>query len=519
MPVLSTFGSIILGSHYLGLPLKVVSPILLILLLIPHRSRADRPGHNRFFEISFRYLIYIYPVFVFAIQLARLKSGSQGVDFAIFSQSVHNVSHRKGLETSLIDWNFRHFLTHHFSPYLFVVGAINRIFDSAEVVLLALHSITIAAILRYLFLITHHITRDRALAYAVCCLAMVLPAPRIGLLWEVRDEIFGLPFLLGAYSAFLRGHHRTALFHLLATFLFKETMLIASAVFCVMAIIKLSAETSALSRRLILLYIMTAIISVGAFLTYTKLLPGWIFTPTFSPHSRISSRDQFFAWPALTDKLYWGGILIAPHLPLLGIGLYQAKRASSKIAYLRRLAIMLIPATPFIGMIVVSNFSASYNPYNYYSIVPSILLLTGIIASLGARDLSGKERVIIGSCLIAICIGPRGRFPRELKRAITLPSPVTSLHSVIPPEATVVTGDYDTTFFVRNAKVTRLFHANRNRLPFDFIVQRKTGPGPSATVPLTRYLIDHSRPCFEDDHWFVRCSKSSLSGTRGERIS
>lgn len=509
-PPYAVYASLMLLSFYLGLPLKIGALALLALLLVSLRWPVSSQRVHQFGESLLQILVFIYPLFVLSIQLVRLKMGGQGVDFAIFSQSVHSVSIGRQLETSLIDWKPHNFLTHHFSPYLFVAGYINAFFDSAEIVLLVLHSCAIALLLRQIFLLIIDHQRDSSLGYLACCLAILLPAPRIGLLWEVRDEVYALPFLLLAYRSISRDNHRSAIAALIFTFFFKETLFIVAAFFSVMAIIRLFSESPLSCRRYAWHYALVTCAGFGAFIAYSRLLPGWLFWPTFCAQCRISTWEQLWSWDLLKDKLYWLSTLLAPHIFLILIPLFELFKTEGQTGrkLLRSfvtLGASLAPASAFIGMIAISNFPASFNPYNYYSIAPSLLLLTASLRSVLSLPMPKQRLLLLLSCLVAVAIGPRGRFTREWNTALRSSSPIESLVEFIRPEDTIIAGDYDVTFFTRQKRVIRLFHANRNRLPFDLIVQRKTGPAPSISIPLSRYLLDRSRVCFEDDNWVVRC--------------
>jgi Predicted membrane protein (DUF2079) len=275
----------LLVAYYLGLPLKLIVSIFFVTIgIVLYRKPSDSTAGNTSVR-SLLCLLSLYPIVVFLVQVSRWHNGTQGVDFAIFSQVVHNFSSKNELQTSLIDGQWHHFLTHHFSPYLYAVGFIDKVFNNPELLLLALHSITITSIVSTIFLIAFNLSKDIRVAALLATLSILLPAPRIGLLWEVRDEIFALPFLLAAFLFFLRGEHIRAVVCLVATMFFKETLLVASTSFCIMALAISYLNDSPNQLRTRLLYGGCFLFGCAGFLLYTKVLPGWLFWPTFNPLS------------------------------------------------------------------------------------------------------------------------------------------------------------------------------------------------------------------------------------------
>ena len=141
----------LLVAYYLGLPLKLVVSIFFVTIgIVLYRKPSDSTAENTSVR-SLLCLLSLYPIVVFLVQVSRWHNGTQGIDFAIFSQVVHNFSSKNELQTSLIDGQWHHFLTHHFSPYLYAVGFIDKVFNNPELLLLALHSITITSIVSMIF--------------------------------------------------------------------------------------------------------------------------------------------------------------------------------------------------------------------------------------------------------------------------------------------------------------------------------------------------------------------------------
>lgn len=501
----------LLVAYYLGLPLKLIVGISFVTVgIVLYRKPSDSTARSTSVR-SLLCLLSLYPIVVFLVQVSRWHNGTQGVDFAIFSQVVHNFSSKNELQTSLIDGQWHHFLTHHFSPYLYAVGFIDKVFNNPELLLLALHSLTITSIVSMIFLIAFNLSKDIRVAALLATLSILLPAPRIGLLWEVRDEIFALPFLLAAFLFFLRGEHMRAVVCLVATMFFKETLLVASTSFCIMALAISYLNDAPNQRRTRLLYGGCFLFGCAGFLLYTKVLPGWLFWPTFNPLSRVSTISQLLDPNLLRAKIWWLTTIIAPITPLLLIAFVKARSSTVRDyrEYLVRPLLFLLPAAPFVAMILLSNSDGMSNPYNYYSILPALLITVGVFTSLRTVSTELKLVALLFCCLIASFIGPRIRIPKEIKTALMQESPVQRLRQIIPPTAVVLTGDWDAALFIRQRQVMRLYHANKNIMKFDFIVLRKTSPSNSSVIRLSKYLLAWSEPCYEDEVWLVRCAFNS----------
>jgi uncharacterized membrane protein len=505
----------LLLGFYLGLPLKWIVGISLLLVcacassisrshsvLQSESSAADRRSTQ-----VLLLLLATYPVLVFLVQCARQANGNQGLDFAIFSQVVEQVRVQGSMRSSLLDGQWHNFLSHHFSPYLFAVGLLSRILGSAQYTLLFLHSLALAAILWLAFTIARAVNLDRGSAVLLACCVIISPAARVSLLWEVRDEIFALPLLLAALLSWLRKRDRLAVGFLVCSWCFKETMLIASSSFCLMALATYWRDGDKRRKPGRDLYLLCLGMGTLGFILYSKVLAGWMFIPTFSAAARVSNVPQLFDLDLLRQKFWWFATILIPCLPLLTIGVVSALRTQGGFTrYCLCLGCFLLPAAPFVAIILVSNFSGMFHPLNYYSVVPALLLLLGIFLSLPAVEGSATRTALALTCMLAGAIGPPSDIPNELQQAIVQESPVTPLRALIAPSAIVLAGDWDASFFVQQERVMRLYHANRNIMKFDFIVQRKFPPHESRSIKLSAYLRGWSTPCYEDQFWLVRCA-------------
>lgn len=506
----------LLFAYYLGLPIRFLSGICLLIFAVLCYLKRERSERTVNFWLTLSPILFS-PIFVFLVQLARLKNGAQGIDFAIFSQVVHSFSERGELATSLVDYKWHHFLTHHFSPYLYLLGHINKLANSAELVLLSFHAITVFFIGLLIYLIARELELARESAALVLILCILLPGPRTALLFEVRDEIYALPYLLAAYLSWLRAKDSKVILFLALAMLFKETMFIVAAGFSLMAILHAYFyEGRERYKNIILPYALFFAFNSACFLLYSKILPGLLFQPTFNGFMRIANFKELTDIGILFEKACWLLKSFAPFFPLLALGFYSLyKSRLSSLKFIFYLILLLFPAAVFIAAILLSNTAFMYQPYNYYSVLPVMLSLVALLIALQKNKIELRTGTLVICCLIACLIGPRTLLKKELRQAIKQESPILPLRKIIPETAVVLTGDFDATFFIRQNRTMRLFHANKNIVKFDYIVQRKTEPSYSIAAPLSLYLRSWSEVCYEDKTWLVRCAYPSARPKKG----
>lgn len=334
----------LLLSFYTGLPLKIAAALAIPLLrwstLISKKITIT--------------LIAFFPIYILLIQISRFYSGVQGIDFAIFAQSLHNFSHLGRLETSLIDYRPHNFLTHHLSPYLYLIGAINQLVDNAPVLLIVLHSISTSISLFLIYKLFSFFHKDKWIVLLLISLSILLPSSRLGLTWEVRDEIFAFPIIIYAYLSYFKKLHIACALSLVSLSLFKENLMLFSIFFSVMALFQCNTRKP---------YILVIAFSLITFILYTRVLPNFLFLSTFDFTTRIGRINDIFTY----EKLKWLFIYLTPFAPFL-------------ILKPRRLISSFIPLIPLVGAIIISNFAPMANPYNYYSFLPSQLLLLTLVS-------------------------------------------------------------------------------------------------------------------------------------------
>ncbi len=503
---------ILLLAYYLDFKFQILVPILLLtglaLFLMNKFDLLQTISIKRNLQLV-KYALISFPIYVLIVQLARIKVGTQGVDFAIFSQVVFNFSEGLGLTTSLIDYGWQHFLTHHFSPYLYLFGFINKFVHSPAIILIIFHVIAVSASL----ILAYQIIRSKhsfLISYLALTLIILLPAVRISLLWEVRDEIYALPFLLGAYLAYTKDKAALSITLLALSCLFKETLFLVSAGFALSVIAK-NYFLPVRDQREVRPWIIFGCCAFLGFLLYSVILPYRLFWPTFNVSARLASISDFLSLELAFLKFKW---LVVTFVPLVPIVFYLFYKKEIR-AQILNLAVEALPIAPLILAILVTNFQPMLNPFNYYSVLPVFYLTVILFNNLSSGQHRKLSRMLTIAILLACFAGHQTDGTQDLRLALSNSSPFTQIAKVIPPSASVITDEYETNFFTQNQKVTRIFHANQNHLKFDYLVRRKDAPTSANLVELNKYYRSWSEVCFENETWVVRCAYPSQKALAG----
>ncbi len=444
--------------------------------------------------------IWMYPFYLGFIQWSRWQSGLQGVDFAMLAQILKQTADTNQTLSSLIDFRWQNFQTHHFSPYLYVLGYLNKIFEEPEILLILTHVVavtaSILAVARLLKLLGHSRQTIR-LGVSLCIL---MPACRLALLWETHDEILALPFLLWAYLAFYR--QQWARFYILLTIglLFKETIWLSAACFAVLVLL----QPVLFNRRNSIANILSAggyfCFSLLGFLAYTKFLPGYLFWPTFDGFSRIASFQQFFDPGLLWRKI---GFLLSVFIPVIFLLLAILPKQADRFRNFGRCFLLALPAAPFLGSIVLSKFVNMFTNSAYYIVVPALLCLQAAFLAAGLFKLKDADLrpIVLIALLVAACCGNRNQVFKEFKANADRAAEIPAIQKLISPDSVVIAGDLDAALFIRHKRIIRMFHANRSLPHFDYIVQSLP-----QNEPLSGYLRGWSKVCYAGERWQVRCA-------------
>ena len=338
-----------------------------------------------------------YVLIVAVVQFSFYLSGGQGVDFGIFSQLIDQVASKNRFWSSLIATEWHNFLTHHFSPYLIPLGIIAKIGIPAPYLLISVHVFAVGALAQGLYTLFFHFSRtvDPTVAFSsaaglphlLTLTTLLLPAARIGLMWETHDEVLALPFLVWSINAHFADYHRRKLMLLLPTLFFKETLALNIAALSVWYTIDTKEDR--------ILPMMLGIISLVFFVLYTSILPGWLWTSTFKATERIGSIAHLTSWPIVIEKTLWAAKSFLPAVPFL----FLHSRSS-----LRTAAFIALCASPNILAILVSKVPNMHQPFNYYSITPCVIIYIACAAPII------NARLIIITTLRFACFLLPGRW-------------------------------------------------------------------------------------------------------------
>lgn len=465
---------------YYGGQLKVAPLVALFAYPLFKKSISER------FAAQLSVVICFFPAFIGLLQVAYWRDGFEGVDFGIFSQLIYQVAENNRFVTSLIGTEWHNFFTHHFSPYLLVLGVISKVGVPGEVLLIGCHVAAVTALVAGVFNLYRTKSEDSLAASLLTLTALFLPAVRIGLSWETHDEVLALPLLIWSLYAHFENRNIFKLLILLPALLFKETLALNVTMLCTIFAFQ---ETDRGSR---LRCIFLALVALLEFVLYTKILPHWLWYPTFDGTSRLSSLDQLMTGSIIRAKLSWLLVSTIPAVPLLFLHSRQTLRQS---------LLILAAVGSNYAAILLTNLPNMYEPYNYYSITP--VMMTFLAFSIPVAGDRRLFRSLLASLVITSLVGHRIEVREILKRGFLVPSAYTEIEELITPDKVVIADDFTTSILARNKQVKRLFHANRQLPRFDFILTRR-----EIDPKLSSFLNAWSRPCGETRRFAIRCAKS-----------
>jgi len=439
---------------------------------------------------TLRTVIFLYPVYLGLVQYSRWRSGEQGVDFGIFSQLIYQVAEHDRFITSLISADWQNFISHHFSPYLILLGTVAKLGLSPENTLISAHLIAVAIlILGMLSLVRSKATRIDALV--LTAIALVLPGVRRALGWETHDEVLALPFLVWSMVAHLRGRTTLRLLLLFPPLLFKETfglvMCTTAGGYIVADLLDPTNSTQSTRRN----NRLVAVFGLLFFILVTQVFPGWLWTSTFDPTTRIASLREVCDPQLLMAKARWLLVTFLPTLPFLFLHTGRTLRVT---------LIVVSPAFFNIAAIMSTNFLPMLDPYNYYSITPAIIGLCAI--SLPVLRHPKASLAMLCSLSLAVVCGMTVRSSKIIGRAFSAPSACDEIRVFVPRESRVIVDDYTASVLADNDYLERVYHARRTGTEFDYIVTAKT-----TSEHLSETLKNRSVPCHETPRYLIRCRR------------
>lgn len=479
-----TIAIVALALLFGGAPLGLAIPVGILVWLLAATCRLSLPRVTG----TLRALLFLYPLYIGIIQYSYWRGGQQGVDFGIFSQLIYQVAEHNRFVTSLISTEWQNFITHHFSPFLILLGGIAKLGVSPELTLISAHVLAVAFLMWGVLSLGR--TKGSPLdALLVTAITLVLPGVRRALGWETHDEVLALPFIVWSLVAHLKGRAILRLLLLFPPLLFKETfglvMFTTSIGYLVADLLDPANSTQATRRNTRLV----ALCGLLFFILVTHIFPGWLWVSTFEPTTRLASLSELFDVELLKAKARWLLVTFLPVLPF--VFLHTRRTVSSTL-------ILLSPALYNIAAVMSTNFIPMLDPYNYYSITPAIIGLCAI--SLPVLRDPRASVAILCSLSLAVISGTTVRSAKIIGRAFSAPSAYNEIRVFVPRESAVIVDDYTASVLADNDYLQRLYHARRTRPGFDYIVTAKSLP-----EHLSDALTSRSAPCHETPRYLIRC--------------
>lgn len=438
---------------------------------------------------------FLYVALQITFAITQYWEGAQGVDFAIFVQAIDSCARTGSLMTSLLGLRFVNFLTHHFSPILFIPAGAAYLGAPAPYAGIACHGLAIAGMYFTAYRIARVTNWSRPYALLICAALFLHPTLRIGLSWEFRDEIFALPFVGLSYLFILRGKFGASSVMLLITMLCKETFFVIAPLVALCGFLHSFELVPRQRFSAGISFLFVSAVGFAGLVLYFNILPGWFFNSTFDPSTRIGDISTLLSRDTLIRKAEWAFKIFAPlcFVPIL----------------FPTVAKYALPTVVPLGAIAISGFEAMWNPLNYYSVAPVFILGIAIITGLGKAfpiivDCALDFRLVVISLMISLSIGTPHNPAREIRRGLHIRHYAEELQRFVQRNQVVVANDYDLALLWDARHLTRLYHARRQRVVFDYVVSRV---GQEMDIPA--YIESSSEECFRNAIWFVRCSTTS----------
>lgn len=473
------FAILLLCAYYLGINLKPAALVSLSTVAIFYRFALVERFPRRFLRTVLSVVVTIFPLYVFGVEYLRFENDAQGIDFAIYLQSLDHFARYGRLECSLFDLRYHDFLTHHFSPYLYALGMAVRIFKSAPFVAIGAHALGVAAAGWGIYRLVRFFGASSDHGWLSLALILFLPVVRIALLWEVHDETYAIAFVVWAYYAIGVGRFRPSLALLAALCAIKETLLLSVFGFTLAALLCPNVFPAfANCRRARFAFLLMGLAALFIFYLYVLYLPTWFFYPTFRGSQRIAPFHVIFTWSFVRAKIYWALITLAP---LAAFFFARERRVW------REFFMLSIPAFPLIAAIGVTHFEPMHLPFNYYSVLPLVILFIAALFARRAAPVSQGAFAI--AFLVAALVGPSSRLPQDIMRARESGADKEILGVLAEKRDSVfIVDDWKAARFYQSQQPMRLFHARRALPRFDYLIVRPENEG-----DLTPYLKGWSK--------------------------
>lgn len=484
-----------LGGFFVFDATRVAAGLMLVALAASPRLRGVGPLElPRAHRLAIAGVAGVYLALLLAHQLAKVKLGRQGIDFAIFTQVVDSIPRRGAPLSSLIGPEWRNFLSHHFVPILYLPAALTAVGIPAPTSILLAHVGGVAVGFLALHGIFRRVGLSPSVSIALLLVAMLDPALRPEIFWGIHDETFALAFVGLAFLFWLRGRFIASAVMLALSATTKESFFLFMVSFPAVAIVSHSrfhpAETAASARRV---FGVTGLLGLAGFAGYFFLQPV-LLGKQFDHLNKLATLDTLLSPAVLGQKLLFTAMVL---LPSLGLGLFTWRGRA-----------ILATALPFVGIVWASGYAEMYRPLGYYGVVTSFIGF--IAAAVSMVDLTPRWRDFLQSApallflgWLGLCLGTN--LPaREVYRAVGDDSLDAAHLAWIPDEARVITDPAAALALLRTAHPVRLYAAGIQPEPpaFDYVVFN-----PKGWEPLPPSLEQLTEPCHPSGGWQVRCPK------------
>lgn len=490
----------VLGVHVADIS-RVFAGAALISLIFTRSCFSEKFELTRRKTIFLAGFVGLYCVLIAVYQLSKVYAGSQGIDFAIFSQAIDSISRLGFPAISLITPDWVNFLGHHFVPFLYVPGVLGYLGLPGYIIGTIVHAVGVGGMAVCLYLICRQLRFVPAVSLLLTALILINPSIRHTVFWGIHDETFALPFIALAFLAWQLKRHWLCFGAMIFVALTKESMFLFNVCFCLMVFalefFKTSTDKIPQERPYssLLPYAIMLVLSLAGFVSYFFLQP-LLISKDFDHFNKIASIDYLLSPEVIRDKITWLAFLFVPvvGLPLWGMRL--------------RNILLLLPAAPFVGIVFISGFAPMHSLLNYYATVPSLIIAIAslyVLSSLkqGALQQNISKGLVVIGMTVAFSFATN-KPSKDLQENLTSTFRTPGQLSIVPDQSKVVATSSAALFLFRCDKVQRLWLANRLNPEFDYIVTK-----PDEDHLIGQELKNRSKVCFENSLWKIRCSDGS----------
>lgn len=484
----------IVGVHVADLSRVIAVSTVLFLTLTAYWRNGDAQdgafSPPKVFNLLLKIFCVLYVALIPVYLISKVYAGTHGIDFAIFSQVIENAWPTGNFESSLISSGVVNFMGHHFVPIFIIPGLLNYLGIPAYVSGPLFHGTMVALGAFGIFRLGETLRFPRHLSLLLTVIILMNPSIRHTFFWGIHDETLAFGIIPWAYIFWLKNNHWWVLLLLVLTFLTKESMFLFGATFCFMALLcsYLSLGPKLTPWKKLIPYVLLFFSALCGFMIYVFLQP-MIWGKNFDFVNRLGSLEYLFAPNTLYEKGVW---LVYIFFPVIFLPLWNF-----------RTLVYLLPATPFIAMVLVSGFSGMHELNNYYSAIPSLIVSLAAMLSLNFYDWRSRNLLNPAVMLLALSVAlsfASNKPTKDLIKNLSGTQYDDADLQFISNDAEVIVTPSSALFLLRCDKIYRLWIANQSNPNFDFIVTKhdeESDVGPS--------LAGKASVCKRTKNWVIWC--------------